>query len=113
MRVQFAAMQYLPNRLKEARIKAELSQADMANYMGVSTNTIYRIERSLAQDIKLGFIQEYARITGTSAEFLIFGDQYLSYYLRRFDEAKEIIERTLNKARAIIVAEREKYLDKN
>lgn len=105
-------MKHIPERLREVRQKSGYSQSEMAAKLGVSSNTISAIEKADARDIRIGTIQAYARHTGCSVEYLIFGENYLQGTLLRFDEATEVIQRTLSRTRAILIEEREKYFKK-
>lgn len=62
----------LGQRIKEARIKAGLTQSNLAEKADVSTNHISAIERGIS-DTKTEHLANIAQALGVSADFLLFG----------------------------------------
>lgn len=88
-------MENLPNRLKAARVSANITQEQAAKIVGVSINTIGNIEKKSYRDISIGSVLDYSKLTGESMEYLLYGYDRHEYLKARFEEAKDVIERTL------------------
>jgi transcriptional regulator with XRE-family HTH domain len=67
----------LPDRLRKAREVAQLRQADLAEYTGMSRAAIASYEQGTVQP-RLGVLRLWAMRTGVPLDWLRYGDQGFS-----------------------------------
>jgi len=85
-------------RLRELRIEANLTQAELAERAGVSTRTIQNYELGTRKPVHMEMVQKLAAALGTTTEYLlseneVFVAQASDQYGRRgMMQAKELID---------------------
>lgn len=85
-------------RLRELRIEANLTQAELAERAGVSTRTIQNYELGTRKPVHMEMVQKLAAALGTTTEYLLseneaFVAQASEQYGRRgMMQAKELID---------------------
>ena len=71
-------MAAMGERIKEARISVGLKQVELAEYVAIGKNEMYRIEAG-KRPCKMEYLFEMALMFGVSADYLLYGEKAACY----------------------------------